>query len=201
MSEKLPSVEQDQAPVQLRANRGPLSRWVGRTFFWLMGWRLVGEIPDVKRCILIGAPHTSNWDFVLAMASLLAINLKMRWLAKHTIFLPGISWFFEWLGGIPTNRNEPHKIVDRVTQIAESEGGVVIAITPEGTRKKVVKWKTGFLRLAHTLECPILMVGLSFSSRRVVLGELFYPTGDNDADLITIHRYYEQFDGKHPDQA
>ncbi len=200
MTPSPPSVEQDQVPVQLRASRGRLSRWTGRAFFTLSGWRLVGEIPDVKRCLLIGAPHTSNWDFVLAMASILALNLKMRWLAKHTIFMPGVSWFFEWLGGIPTNRNEPNTIVDKVAGIAEREGGVVIAITPEGTRKKVVKWKTGFLRLAQTLDCPILMVGLSFSTKQVVIGELFTPTGDNDQDLVFIRRYYEQFDGKYPEQ-
>lgn len=200
MSSKQHSAAPKQAPLQLRAGRGALSQWVGYTVLRGLGWRLEGEIPDLKRCLLIGAPHTSNWDFVLAMACILAINLKMRWLGKHTIFVPVVRRLFKWLGGIPTDRTEPKTIVENVRRIAEEEGGVVIGITPEGTRKKVVKWKTGFLRLAQSLDCPILMVGLSFSTRRVVIGDLFYPTGDNEADLLQIRAYYDQFDGKYPDQ-
>ena len=189
-----------QVPEQLRSRRGVIPRWIGISVLKLMGWRVEGKIPDLDRGLLIGAPHTSNWDFVIAMASILAINLKMFWLAKHTIFVPVIRIFFYWLGGIPTNRDEPRAVVDHVLSLAEKEETVVIGITPEGTRKKVVKWKTGFLRLARNLRCPIIMVGLSFSTKRVIIGDLFYPTGNNAADLIAIRKYYEQFDGRHPDQ-
>ena len=133
-----------------------LPRWIGIIVLKLMGWRIEGEIPDLNRGLLIGAPHTSNWDFVIAMASILAINLKMFWLAKHTLFVPAIRVVFNWLGGIPTNRDEPRAVVDHVISLAEKEGTVVIGITPEGTRKKVAIWKTGFLRLARNLSCPII---------------------------------------------
>ncbi|MAH73507.1 MAG: acyltransferase [Cellvibrionales bacterium TMED49] len=190
----------EQVPEQLRSRRGVIPRWIGILVLNLLGWRIEGKIPDLNRSLLIGAPHTSNWDFVIAMASILAINLKMFWLAKHTIFVPLIRPIFNWLGGIPTNRNEPRAVVDRVINIAEKEGSVVIGITPEGTRKKVVKWKTGFLRLSRNLRCPIIMVGLSFSTKRVIIGDLFYPTGNNSADLVAIREYYQQFDGRYPDQ-
>ena len=200
MSDIIFMTSPDQTPQQLRANRGFISSWIGLTVLRVLGWRIEGKIPDVKRFILIGAPHTSNWDFVLAMASILTIDLKMRWLMKHTAFKPYISWLFHWLGGIPTNRKEPKVIVRNVERIANEEEGIVIGITPEGTRKKVEKWKTGFLRLAMNLECPILMVGLMYPTKRVFLGELFHPTGDNEADLAAIRAYYNQFQGKYPDQ-
>jgi len=163
-----------------------------------MGWRVEGSIPDLKRFILIGAPHTSNWDFVLAMAAILGLNLRMRWMAKHTIFKPGVVWFMEWLGGIPTDRTNPKMIVDNVARIAKREKGVIIGLTPEGTRKKVEKWKTGFLRIAKALDCPILMVGLNFPGKIIFIGDLFHPSGDNDSDLVAIKEYYGQFQGRHP---
>ena len=200
MTESVFMTRPDQTPPQLRANRGEFPSWVGLTILRTMGWRIEGRIPDIRRFILIGAPHTTNWDFILAMASILTIDLKMRWLMKHTAFKPWISWFYKWLGGIPTNRAEPKVIVRNVARIAEEEVGIVIGITPEGTRKKVEKWKTGFLRLANNLDCPILMVGLKYPTKRVFLGDLFHPTGDNEADLVAIREYYNQFEGKYPDQ-
>ena len=192
------TLSQDQVPEHLRGNRSRFSRWMGRSVLKILGWRVEGSIPDLKRFILIGAPHTSNWDFVLAMATILGLNLRMRWMAKHSIFKPGVVWFMEWLGGIPTDRRNPKMIVDNVARIAKREKGVIIGLTPEGTRKKVEKWKTGFLRIAKTLDCPILMVGLNFPGKIIFIGDLYHPSGDNDADLVAIKEYYSQFQGRHP---
>ena len=200
MGIKTPTVHQDQTPVHLRANRGAVSRWLGRTVLRVLGWRVEGQIPDLKRLLVIGAPHTSNWDFVLAMATILGLNLRMRWLAKHTIFKRGVVWFMEWLGGIPTDRTQPQAIVESVARLARKGKGVVIGITPEGTRKKALKWKTGFLRLAKTLDCPILMVAINFPTKTIVIGDLYHPSGDNNYDLVAIKQYYDQFQGIHKDQ-
>ena len=200
MSERSVAVSQDQVPEHLRGSRSIVSRWLGRTLLGLMGWRVEGIFPNLKRYIVIGAPHTSNWDFVLAMATILGSNIRIRWMAKHTIFKPGARWFMKWLGGIPTDRNNPKLIVDNVAALSEQEDGVIIALTPEGTRQKVVRWKTGFLRLAKSLDCPILMIGLHFPNKIIQIGEVFHPTGDNEADLISIKQYYQQFQGKFPDQ-
>ena len=200
MGIKTPTVHQDQTPVHLRANRGAVSRWLGRTVLSILGWRVEGQIPDLKRLLVIGAPHTSNWDFVLAMATILGLNLRMRWLAKHTIFKRGVVWFMEWLGGIPTDRTQPQAIVERVARLARKGKGVVIGITPEGTRKKALKWKTGFLRIAKTLDCPILMVAINFPTKTIVIGDLYHPSGDNNYDLVAIKQYYDQFQGIHKDQ-
>jgi len=200
MPTKRPTAHQDQTPEHLRANRGIFSRWLGRTVLRILGWRVEGQIPDLKRLLVIGAPHTSNWDFVLAMAAILGLNLRLRWLAKHTIFKRGFVWFMEWLGGIPTNRAQPQQIVERVALLAQKDKGVVIGITPEGTRKKTTKWKTGFLRIAKSLDCPILMVAFNSPTKTIVIGDLYHPTGDNNYDLAVIKQYYNQFQGINKDQ-
>ena len=100
-----------QCPEHLRANRSALAQWCGRSVLKLFGWRVEGRIPNVERLLIIGAPHTSNWDFVYAMATILGLNIRLRWLAKHTIFKPGVRWFMEWLGGIPINRSKPQDVV------------------------------------------------------------------------------------------
>ena len=130
------SVTQEQVPQHLRANRSTLTRWFGRTILNVFGWQVVGSIPDIKRVLIIVAPHTSNWDFVFAMAAVLGLNLRVRWLGKHTIFKPGAVWFMRWLGGIPTNREQPEDIVQYVANLSNSEEGVAIGLAPEGTRKK-----------------------------------------------------------------
>ena len=114
----------DQVPLHLRGNRGVFARWFGRSVLSLFGWRVDGSIPDVKRILIIAAPHTSNWDFVFAMAAVLAINLRIRWLCKHTIFKPGVIWFMECLGGIPINRADPKGIVEGVVELSKKELGL-----------------------------------------------------------------------------
>ena len=200
MTKKQVSVSQDQTPVHLRANRSAFAQWFGRTVLDVFGWRVVGELPNLERVFVIGAPHTSNCDFVYAMAAILGLNLKLRWLGKHTIFKFGVTWFMNWLGGIPVNRGKPESIVENVARLVERDKGIIIGMAPEGTRKKVEKWKTGFLRISTALDCPLFLVGLDFPNKLIVLDQLFYPTGDNDADIATLKAFYGKYTGKYPDQ-
>ncbi|MDA9240752.1 1-acyl-sn-glycerol-3-phosphate acyltransferase [bacterium] len=200
MSSKPVIVSQDMTPVHLRANRSAFAMWFGRTILRLLGWRVEGEIPNLERILIIGAPHTSNWDFVYAMAAILGLNIKLRWLGKHTIFKPGVTWFMEWLGGIPVNRGKPESIVDNVARLVEQDKGIVIGLAPEGTRKKVETWKTGFLRIAEAIDCKIFIIGLDFPGKRIVLDQLFEPTGDYDADIATLQAFYRRYEAKYPDQ-
>jgi 1-acyl-sn-glycerol-3-phosphate acyltransferase len=124
----------------------------------------------------------------------------VRWLGKHTIFKFGVTWFFRWLGGIPVNRERPDEVMGYVDAAVEKDNGLVLVMAPEGTRKKVTKWKTGFLRIAKKNKCVIQLGALDFANRRIVLGDVFEPTGDNEADIAAIIEYYSQFAGRHPDQ-
>jgi 1-acyl-sn-glycerol-3-phosphate acyltransferase len=200
MSEKVVPVSQDQCPAHLRTNRSALTRWFRRTFYRAIGWKLEGKITDAERVMIVAAPHTSNWDFVFGILVILGINARVRWLGKHTIFKFGVTWFFRWLGGIPVNRERPDEVMGYVDAAVEKDNGLVLVMAPEGTRKKVTKWKTGFLRIAKKNKCVIQLGALDFANRRIVLGDVFEPTGDNEADIAAIIEYYSQFAGRHPDQ-
>jgi len=199
MSSRQPFV-QEQCPVHLRANRSAFTRWFGKTFYGLFGWKLEGNIANAERVLITAAPHTSNWDAILGLAAVLGINVRLHWLGKHSIFVPGLRWFMRWLGGIPVNRQNPEAVMGYVNEAVAKHRGIVILVAPEGTRKKAEKWKTGFLRIAKTNDCIIQLGALDFPNKRIVLGKTFQPTGDNQADIEAIKDWYRQFKGKFPEQ-
>jgi len=189
-----------QCPEHLRANRTAFTQWFGKTFLRLMGWRVEGSIANAERVLITAAPHTSNWDAVLGIAAVLGLNVRLHFLGKHTIFVPGFKWFMRWLGGIPVNRKTPEGVIDHVNQLVDKYDGMVIVLAPEGTRKKAEKWKTGFLRIAQANNCKIQMGALDFPNKRIVLGDVYDPTGDNHADIENIKNWYAPYKGKFPDQ-
>ena len=150
--------------------------------------------------MVVAAPHTSNWDFVFGIFVILGINARVRWLGKHTVFKFGVTWFMRWLGGIPVNRAKPDAGMGYVDEAVKKDKGLIVAVAPEGTRKKVTKWKSGFLRIAKRNNFTIQLGALDFGNKRIVLGKVFEPTGDNEADIAAIIEYYKQFEGRHPDQ-
>ncbi|MDA8782404.1 1-acyl-sn-glycerol-3-phosphate acyltransferase [Porticoccaceae bacterium] len=200
MSETIHPVSQDQCPEHLRTNRSALTRWFGRTCYRVIGWRLEGKIVDAERVMVVAAPHTSNWDFVFGIFVILGINARVRWLGKHTVFKFGVTWFMRWLGGIPVNRAKPDAVMGYVDEAVKKDKGLIVAVAPEGTRKKVTKWKSGFLRIAKRNNFTIQLGALDFGNKRIVLGKVFEPTGDNESDIAAIIEYYKQFEGRHPDQ-
>ena len=190
----------EQVPVHLRGNRSAVTRWFRRTVLSVFGWHVQGRIPNVKRLLIIVAPHTSNWDFVFAMAAILGLNLRVRWMGKHTIFKFGVTWFMRWLGGIPTDRGKPEQLVRYVADLSDREDGIAIGMAPEGTRSKVTRWKTGFLRIAKLIDCPILLVGLDFKGKRFVIDNIYLPYGDNEQDIAALTKYYSRYHAKHPEK-
>ena len=180
------------------ANRPKIVQWFGRTLQKVSGWKVEGEIPNLKKFILVGAPHTSNWDFVHALILIWAIDLKLNVLAKHTLFkIPFLKNILFGIGGIPVDRNNPQLIVDEVSKLAE-EDGVIIGLTPEGTRKKVQKWKSGFLRIAQQTESKIVLIGIDFDKKICSFSGFFEPTGDNDQDIEVIKNFFKKFKPKIP---
>jgi 1-acyl-sn-glycerol-3-phosphate acyltransferase len=200
MAKKSPTFEKNQVPKHLRGNRSAFTRWFGKSFLRFFGWRVEGSIANAERVLITAAPHTSNWDAVLGLAAVLGLNVRLHFLGKHTIFIPGLKWFMRWLGGIPVNRQNPEGIIDHVNQLVGKHEGIVIVIAPEGTRKKAEKWKTGFLRIAEASQCKIQMGALDFVNKRIVLGDMYEPTGDNQADIKNIKQWYSQYKGKFPEQ-
>ena len=201
VNKKIVRISEDQVPESLRGGRGRFLKWIGRLGINLSGWTIKGNVPDEERIVIIAAPHTSNWDFILAMLAIFGLNIKIKWLGKDSIFKPGLKWFFRWLGGIPVNRENPSFLIDNVVNIVEKEKAIVIAMTPEGTRKKVSRWKTGFLRIAKLTKAKILLIAIDFPTKSIQIGDIFEPTGDAELDLDFIQNYYQSFKGINPEQS
>ena len=188
-----------QIPEQFRASHPILLQKIGKFFLTITGWKFKGDIPRSDRIILVAGPHTSNWDFLLALAFIFGLNLNVFWIGKHTLFKNGFSKIMRKLGGIPVDRASPELLMNEVSHIVKKQQGVIIAISPEGTRKKVERLKSGFLRIAKTTNSQILLAGIDFESKLIHLGKLFEPSGNTESDLLNVHNYFRQFKGKRPE--
>ena len=193
-------VSQKQVPSYLRAGRSKLSRYLARTALRILGWEVSGNIPDEERIVVVAAPHTSNWDFILGMLTILALNVNLKWIGKSSIFKPGFKWLFKWLGGIPVDRNNPSSLMEDVKDIVAREKGLIIGMAPEGSRKKVTRWKTGFLRIAELTQAKILFFAIDAPSKCILIGDIFKPTGNVEEDLKFVKNYFMAFKGINPDQ-
>jgi 1-acyl-sn-glycerol-3-phosphate acyltransferase len=162
-----------------------------------MGWDVEGEIPNIPKLVLIAAPHTSNWDFVVGIAAKLALGLDVMWLGKDTLFRGPFGSLMRRLGGRPVDRFASHDVVrDVVGEFARHER-LVLAVAPEGTRKRVERWRTGFYHIAHAARVPIVPVALNFRARAIQIWEPFTTTGNVDADIAALRRRYADVRGRH----
>ncbi len=174
--------------------------------FWrfLMGlgrWGVVGEVPPIRKMVIIGAPHTSNWDFVIAMLAARALGVRIRFLGKHTLFRAPFGWFFRMLGGIPVDRSRPGGIIGQITAKFDSSDDLVLALAPEGTRSHQPYWRSGFYEIARTAGVPVVLAALDAGTRRVRIGPTIETTGDVTADMDRIREYYLPFRGVRPEKA
>ena len=201
MIRKIIRISESQIPERLRGSRSKILRKIARFGINISGWTIKGKVPDEERIVIIAAPHTSNWDFILAMLAIFGLNIKVRWLGKHSIFKPGFKKFFEWLGGIPVYRDNPSSLIENVVNIVKKERSIVIAMTPEGTRNKVKRWKTGFLRIAKQTHSKILLISIDAPTKSIEIGKIFNPTGNSEEDLAYIQKYYSSFRGIKPQKS
>jgi 1-acyl-sn-glycerol-3-phosphate acyltransferase len=170
--------------------------WLGLIFLKLMGWRVEGEIPDVKKFVIIAAPHTSNWDFPITLAVAFALKTKIYWMGKAAIFRWPFAAAFRWLGGIPIDRSKSNNVVEQSIQAFHKREKLVMLVPPEGTRKKVSHWKTGFYHIAKGANVPIVLGFLDYRRKVGGIGPTFHPTGHIDKDLQAIQAFYATITGK-----
>lgn len=175
-----------------------VSYWIGRLVLTLMRWKVEGEIPAGRKFLLIGAPHTSNWDFPIGIAVTYLLRVKIHWVGKHTLFRWPYGGFMRWLGGIGVDRSQPAGVVHQLAQQLRAAERMILAITPDGTRGRRDYWKSGFYRIALEAEVPILCGALDFSTRTARLGLCFMPTGDMAADMERIRTFYDGVTGARP---
>jgi 1-acyl-sn-glycerol-3-phosphate acyltransferase len=179
---------------QVPPNR--FTRWLGRTFLRTFGWRIVGTLPDVPKLVMIVAPHSSNWDGIWGMAAKIAMGFEVRVLGKAQLFWWPLGPLLRKLGVIPVDRARAHGTVEQAVSMIRAADRMWYALTPEGTRKKVTKWKSGFWKIAHEANVPILMAYFHYPEKIVGIGDLYYTTGDAEAAIAAIRKWYEPWQGK-----
>jgi len=167
----------------------------------IFGWRRAGVVPDAPKFVMIAAPHTSNWDFPVGLAIILAFKVKMYWLGKEPIFKWPFGTFFKWLGGIPVNRSKSGDVVSQTIQTIKEHERIVMVVAPEGTRKRANHWKTGFYYIAMGANVPLAMGFIDYVRKEGGFGPTLMPTGNIETDMEKIRAFYQNITAKMPDKS
>ena len=179
---------------QVKPNR--FTRWLGRTVLRLGGWRVVGPIPDLPKAVLIVAPHSSNWDGFWGMAVKIALGLDVRVLGKAQLFWWPLGPLLRKLGAIPVDRSSPQGTIEQAIAIIRDFDRIWFTLTPEGTRKRVDKWKTGFWKIARNADVPIVMAYFNYPDKTVGITHVFHTTDNLQQDMAYIREWYRPWQGK-----
>ncbi|GAA5524825.1 hypothetical protein Maes01_01384 [Microbulbifer aestuariivivens] len=188
-----------QLPAEVPRIGNRITSAIGVLALKLLGWRFEGELPAEKKLMVALAPHTSNWDFIVAMPVIMALRVKVSFMMKREAFFFPFKRLFMWFGGLPTDRSSPRGLAQQMARAYRSREKIWMAITPEGTRKKNSKWKSGFLRIAYAAKVPVLLIAWDFANKRMVVDSLYHPTGDLDTDMREIQRRFSQYKGRRPE--
>lgn len=169
--------------------------------YTILGWKLENDFPkDIKKYVVIAAPHTSWVDFPIAILSRMASGVMINFIGKNSLFKGPFGFFFRALGGTPVDRTQSNNLVDAIIDIFNSKDEFRLGLSPEGTRKKVDAWKTGFYYIAKGANVPIVMATLDFEKKQVKISEPYYTTDDKEKDFKVFYAFYHNVKGKNPDQ-
>ena len=179
-----------------------VTRAIGSTIMWMIGWKITGQLPNEKKAIIIGAPHTSNWDFIIAMASMLSVGLHFSWMMKKEAFKGPFGALWKKMGGVPIDRHSKNDLTTQMADWFKANDNVWLGITPEGTRSKVDSFKKGYLRIAYAANVPVFIVGLDGKAKEVVLDKVWDLKFDTVIDNRNIKAYYDKtFVGIRPENG
>ena len=197
------TVSRTQIPFKYRASRPKIVQWLARWFLRVSGWKVEGTVPPVagnENLVLIAGPHTSNWDGVFGFAAILGLDAKITFFGKYTLFnKPVLGRFLKYMGGIPVDKSKPGRgLTDVAIENMKKLNGSLIAMSPEGTRAKTEKMRSGFLRIAKAVEGQIFLGAFDFANKRIVLDKFYNPSGNNEEDLKWVRNYFMKFQAKHP---
>jgi 1-acyl-sn-glycerol-3-phosphate acyltransferase len=173
-----------------------VSRFILET---ILGWKLENDFPkDIKKYVIIVAPHTSWVDFPIAILSRMVSGTMVHFIGKSTLFKAPFGFFFKILGGTPVDRTKNNNLVDAVIDVFNKKEVFRLALSPEGTRKKVATWKTGFYYIAKGANVPVVMATLDFGRKKIKISEAYYPTDNKEKDFEVFHAFYKGVKGKNP---
>ena len=164
-----------------------------------MGWKAIGTFDYPDKCIVIAAPHTSNWDFVIGKCYGYISGIKAKYLIKSSFFLPILGAFFRWNGGIAVFSDSKNNLVDQMVEKFDSTNNLILGIAPEGTRSRVKKWKTGFYHIAYKANIPILLLGVDFKKKKIGVIDSLNPSGNIKKDMLFIQDKFKNLTGKIPE--
>lgn len=172
-------------------------------FLWkLAGWKLQGVVPsDIKKAVIIAAPHTSNWDFYYGKLAFYLMKVPVKILIKKELFFWPMGALLRVLGGMPVDRKKGGNLVEALTTMFEEQDELILLFTPEGTRNQVKDWKKGFYNVAVKANVPILLGFMNYRDKIGGVGGVFYPTGNAKEDIAEIMRFYYDKPGKYPEQG
>jgi 1-acyl-sn-glycerol-3-phosphate acyltransferase len=171
------------------------------TVLRLFGWNTTGAIPEgINKAVMIVAPHTSYWDFVIGRLTFWGSKVKIRILIKKEVFVFPLGILLKKLGGLPVDRGRKNNMIDEVVRLFDEAESLVVVITPEGTRRLVRQWKKGFYMIALAARVPIALGYIDYATKTGGVGPLLYPTGDYEKDMEFINAFYLDKTGKHPEK-
>lgn len=184
---------------RLSRERRKLGVTLGRLALRLAGWRIVGDVPPLPKFVVVVAPHSSNWDFLVGVAARFALDVDAHWLGKHTLFRWPLGPLLRALGGRPVRRDVPEGVVAAVAAMVRAEPRFILGLAPEGTRRRVAQWRTGFWHIARDAGVPIVPVAFDWSRREVAIGEPVWPTDDLAADVAALQARYRAEMARYPE--
>ncbi len=175
-------------------------RLTGNIGLTLAGWRISGAFPKDRKMVIVGGPHTSNWDFVMMCLCALHLRVRINWIGKDTLFKPPFGRLMRRLGGISVNRSKASDTVGQVVEYFTKHDDMILVITPEGTRGKVQKWKSGFYWIAKGANVPIVLFYADYKKKILGCGPVIHPSGDYDTDVATMKAFMATKTPKNPDR-
>lgn len=182
--------------------------WLERAIRWLLlqwfhrgGWTVSGTLPPDPKFVIMGASHTSNWDFLVFMGAVRAVGRKIHFVGKHSLFRWPMGGFMRALGGVPVDRNARQDLVSQIVAEFERRDEFILVVAPEGTRSRNANWKTGFYQIALKAGVPILAAGPDFPTKRGVFGPVIHPTGNYAEDMKPAFAFFRTITPKHPERA
>lgn len=165
--------------------------FIGKLLLTLTGWKPGGKLPDVPKFVLIAAPHTSNWDLPVMLMIGAYFGVWPKWIGKKELFGPPFGWFMKLLGGIPVDRSKHNNLVDAAAHTFKTRESLILAVPPEGSRKKMEYWKTGFYYIAEAAGVPVCLGFLDYGNKVGGFGPLLMPTGNIGKDFDILRNFYK----------
>jgi 1-acyl-sn-glycerol-3-phosphate acyltransferase len=172
------------------------TRWIGRSVLRLGGWTMAGDFPDARKMVILAAPHSSGWDAVWGLAAKVALGIRIVVIGKQELFRGPLGWLLQRFGAIPVDRAKAHGVVDMVAERFAQSDAMWFVLAPEGTRKRVEHWKSGFWHIARDADVPVLCAYFHYPERTIGIGPLMWMSGNLKTDMAQVREFYKPWMGK-----